>query len=242
MTDDTTSTQVRQRSLADSVYEQVLAEIVDGVFAENSRLPAEGALAERFGVSRPVVREALARLRDDGLIVSRQGSGSYVTAQPARAVRALAPLSSISDMQRCFEFRVGVEGDAAYQAALRRSEADIAQLRTAFAALDDVVRRNALGVTEDYNFHLAVCLATHNRFYVGMLEFLRENMVMGINLTRNLSLRRSSERLRLIQSEHAAVVDAIVRGDAEAARLAMRAHIENAKRRVFEGVDEDLGA
>ena len=75
----------RQRSLSDVAYEQILADIMDGVFAENARLPAEGALAERFGISRPVVREALARLRDDGLIVSRQGSGSYVTARPARA-------------------------------------------------------------------------------------------------------------------------------------------------------------
>ncbi len=229
----------RHYTLADSVYEQILSDIVDGVLPENARLPAEGALAERFGVSRPVVREALARLRDDGIVVSRRGSGSYVTARPSRVVRAFAPLSSIADMQRCFEFRVGLEGEAARQAALRRNDEDIARIKAALATLDEILVTTSLGVEEDYQFHLAVAAATHNRFYVGTLEFLHESITTGMNLTRNLSLRRSSERLRVVQNEHYEVMTAIVAGEGEGAARAMRAHLENARRRVFEGVDND---
>ena len=97
----------------------------------NARLPSETELARRFGASRPVVREALARLREDGVIVSRQGSGSYVKRRPDPAVLRFVPVGSIADVQRCFEFRAGLEGAAAALAAERWEDADIAEIRRA---------------------------------------------------------------------------------------------------------------
>ena len=188
-------------------------------------------------MSRPVVREALARLRDDGLVVSRRGSGSFVVGTPAPVIKAFAPLSSISDMQRCFEFRGAVESSAAHEAAVHRLDADIARLRAALTRLDEVAASGTLGVEEDFDFHLAVCQASHNRFYVGTVEFLRENIVSGMTLTRNLSLRRTADRLRRVQEEHYAVLHAIERQDGPAAYDAMSTHLESARLRVFEGID-----
>src|SRR5918996_3809938 len=102
---------VAKRSAA--IYDSIVGLIVSGEFAENARLPSEVELARRFGASRPVVREALARLRDDGLIVSRQGSGSYVKRRPDQAVLQFVPVGSIAHLQRCFQFRLGLEGAAA---------------------------------------------------------------------------------------------------------------------------------
>ena len=73
----------RRQKLSDFLYEQVLGLILSSEYPVGARLPTEADLAARFDVSRPVVREALARLREDGLVVSRQGSGSYVRHLPS---------------------------------------------------------------------------------------------------------------------------------------------------------------
>ena len=105
------------------IYEKIFERIVSGELAVNARLPSEADLARSCGVSRPVVREALARLREDGIIVSRQGSGSYVKRRPDSAILRFIPVSSIADVQRGFEFRAGLEGAAAALAA-RAEESD----------------------------------------------------------------------------------------------------------------------
>jgi DNA-binding FadR family transcriptional regulator len=224
---------VAKRSAA--VYDGIVSLIVSGEFAENSRLPSEADLSRRFGASRPVVREALARLRDDGLIVSRQGSGSYVTRRPDDAVLRFVPVGSIADIQRCFEFRVGLEGAAAALAAERWEEADLAEVKRAYDALETCISTGELGVEADARFHEAIAQATHNHYYVSVQRSLHAHIALGMNLTRNLSLLRTKARLRLVQDEHGAIIAAIVARDARRARAAMESHIENARRRMFEG-------
>jgi GntR family transcriptional repressor for pyruvate dehydrogenase complex len=224
---------VAKRSAA--VYDGILGLIVTGEFAENARLPSELELSRRFGASRPVVREALARLRDDGLIVSRQGSGSYVARRPDDAVLRLVPVGSIADIQRCFEFRVGLEGAAAALAADRWDDADLAGVQSAYEALEVCIRTGELGVDADARFHEAIAQATHNQYHVSVQRSLQAHIALGMNLTRNLSLLRTEARLRLVQDEHGSILAAIEARDASAARTAMETHIENARRRMFEG-------
>ncbi|MCW5687599.1 MAG: FadR family transcriptional regulator [Pseudolabrys sp.] len=218
------------------IYQRIFETIVAGEFAMDSRLPSETELAMRFGASRPVVREALARLRDDGIIVSRQGSGSYVKRRPDVAVLRFAPGGSIDDVQRCFEFRHAIEGSAAALAAERREDADLAEIRTAFEALDTAIRKNEVGVEADERFHLAIAKATHNPYYVSMQTSLQPHIRYGMNLTRNLSRLRKAERVLAVQDEHRVILGAIGARDAEAARRAMQDHIANARRRMFDNV------
>jgi len=218
------------------IYQRIFETIVAGEFAMDSRLPSETELAMRFGASRPVVREALARLRDDGIIVSRQGSGSYVKRRPDVAVLRFAPGGSIDDVQRCFEFRHAIEGSAAALAAERREDADLAEIRAAFEALDTAIRKNEVGVEADERFHLAIAKATHNPYYVSMQTSLQPHIRYGMNLTRNLSRLRKAERVLAVQDEHRIILGAIGTRDAEAARRAMQDHIANARRRMFDNV------
>lgn len=229
----------RGRSLSDVVYERILANIVSSDFVVNSRLPPEAELAKRFGVSRPVVREALARLRDDDVIVSQQGSGSYVKAKPAPVLLSFGLPTSIADMQRCFEFRLSIESEAAFQAANHRTKADLRALSASFEAREAVIARNDIGVEEDFAFHRTICVATQNRFFVETMDFLHDNITTGINFTRNLLLPRAAYRLGKVQSEHANILRAIDVGDGEAARRAMRTHLGSAKKRLFEGTDSN---
>lgn len=222
-------------NLADGIYASVLERIVAGTYPQGGRLPSEVELAAEFAASRPIVRTALARLREDGLIASRQGSGSYVLRRPDALVPRFVPLGSIADIQRCYEFREEVESAAAALAALRRDDADLACLD---AAIEEMERCNAegrLGVEPDAAFHHAVAKASHNPFFVEALACLDRQIAFGMTLSRNLSLLKPAVRMSRVQNEHRAIVAAIRDGDADAARAAMRAHVEAARARMFEG-------
>jgi DNA-binding FadR family transcriptional regulator len=225
----------RSRTLADKAYERILALIVAEKLEVGDKLPTERDLCEQLGVSRPVLRRALENLRGDGVIVSQQGSGSFVNSRPDEATLKFAPAGSIADIQRVFEFRGAIEGEAASLAAQRQTPADLVDMTRALKQLDRCIDTQALGVTEDDDFHQAICIAGDNQYLLMARNSMKSNIQTGMNLTRNLSLTHPIERLRLVQNEHYEILRAIEARDARSARDAMRAHIDNARRRVFEG-------
>lgn len=109
----------RASTLSDRVYGNIVESMLEDRYPEGAKLPSEAELARINGVSRPVVRQALSRLRDDGLVRSHKGAGSFVRRRPGQTMLSFAPLESIADMQRCFEFRSCLEPEAAKLAALR---------------------------------------------------------------------------------------------------------------------------
>jgi DNA-binding FadR family transcriptional regulator len=223
--------------LSDRVYDHVVGQIVIGVFPVNCRLPPETKLASQLDVSRPVVREALRRLREDGLVASRQGAGSFVVRRPAANVFDFAPLSSIADVQRCFIFRIAIEGEAAALAARNHDPDTLRRIEDILDQLDGIVAKGPqgrLGVDEDMAFHLAIAEATGNRFFAETLSSLRNQITIGISLNRNLSLIQPRNRILAGQQEHRDVFEAIAARDEKRARQKMRTHIENARKRVFE--------
>lgn len=225
----------RGPGLADHVYDELLRSIVDGAYPSNTRLPTEAELARKHGVSRPVVRAALARLRDDGIVASRRGSGSFVIKRPVRNVMRFVPLGSISDIQRCYDFRVDVEGAAAAWAARKRDDADLARIREAYGLMDQRYAERDAGVDADAQLHLAIARASKNPFFVSVQEALAEQISFGMTLSRSLSMLLGDARHQLVQNEHSAIIDAIAAQNPEAAQQAMRDHIEAARRRMFEG-------
>ncbi|MEP2641580.1 FadR/GntR family transcriptional regulator [Roseobacter sp.] len=225
---------MKDRSLADQAYEQVLAMIVEGDFVVGTRLPTEHDLSQRLSVSRPILRRALKQLREDGVIVSRQGSGSFVQRRPEGVVLEFAPVGSIADIQRTFEFRAAIEGEAAYIAAQRRSESDLAKMREILEELDRCIRYGELGVDADEAFHAVICEASDNKYFSAARNSMKTNILTGMNLTRSLSLSKTQSRLEMVQAEHYAIFDGIQAQNADVARQAMRDHVINARVRVFE--------
>lgn len=222
--------------LSDTIYERIVALIADQTFAVNARLPSELELAERFGASRPVVREALQRLREDGVIVSRQGSGSYVRRRPDVEVLQLAPVGSLADVQRCFEFRAGLEPATAALAAQQRDPAALDRIAMAMKALDSCVAEGRLGTEEDFNLHYEIACATRNQYHVSVQGSLRSHVIAGMNVTRSLSLRRPQSQIVTVQHEHERIIAAITDQKPEEAAAAMRQHILAARNRMFEGI------
>ena len=219
--------------LVDRVYREILGSIMEGEFKEGDKLPTELALTERFAASRPTIREALSRLRSDGITSTRQGSGTFVTRRPDPDLPRFTPLETISDVQRCFEFRIVVESGAAELAATMASETDLAEVVRCYAQLDRVIAAQDVGAGEDFEFHLAVARASGNQFFISAIASMQAQVLLSMNLMRNLSLVKSVGRQKLVQAEHEVVLDALKRRDGPAAGQAMRTHLENAKNRMF---------
>jgi GntR family transcriptional regulator, transcriptional repressor for pyruvate dehydrogenase complex len=219
--------------VVDRIYREVLASIIAGEFREGDKLPTEIALTERFAASRPAIREALARLRADGVTVTRQGSGTVVQRRPDPEMPRFTPLENLSDVQRCFEFRIVIESGAAELAARKASATDMAAIEQSFRNLDTVIAEHTLGAREDFEFHLALARASHNQFFVSAIAQMQEQVMVSMNLMRNLTLTKSVGRQQVVQAEHAAIVAALRRHDGPGAGLAMRQHLENARNRMF---------
>ena len=215
------------------IYSDILNRIIDGEYKEGERLPTEHALAERFATSRPTVREALAQLRADGIIATRHGSGTTVVRRPDPDVRRFAPLETLSDIRRCYEYRAVIESGAAALAAEKADDEDIAAIRHEWDNLQTIVETSGIGAKDDFAFHLAVARASKNQFFVAGLSSIQEQMVFSMNLSRNLSLVKSIERQRLVQQEHLEVLEAIQQRDPARATRAMRDHLERALSRMF---------
>ncbi len=204
------------------IAEQLRALVAGGEFAAGSRLPAERELAQQLGVSRPSVREALIALEVEGRVEVRMGSGIYVRESGARAAavhEAESPLETI-------RARALIEGELAAQAALRMKRAQITGLREALTLM---AQESAAGQTPtqgDRLFHTRIAEASDNSVLLRVVSELfdeRHNPLFE-QLGSHFENARS---WAIAIEEHKAVVDAIARQDAAAAREAMVRHLAN---------------
>jgi GntR family transcriptional repressor for pyruvate dehydrogenase complex len=164
-----------------------------------------------------------------------------VLSRPEPATGLPPPVASINDIRHCFEFRLSVEGEGAYYAALRAGDTDLAAIADALAAFDAVMPAGAPAIAEDFDFHLAIARASGNPFILNALRTLVQQIRFGMNLSGNLAGQRSEERLRLIRSEHVRVYDAIRARTPGAARDALRSHIATTWHRLFGSDDLTAG-
>jgi GntR family transcriptional repressor for pyruvate dehydrogenase complex len=233
-------------SLTDRVYHELAERIARGEYGAEERLPSEHDLARSFGVSRPVIRLALGRLREEGLIYSRQGAGSFVhaarqAAQSRHNVLGFTPIETIADIQRCFEFRLTIEPDAAFHAAQRRSDADLDVIRSAIRGLEEATRGLQHRDDVDFIFHRAIAQASSNHYYVTAFTALHGHIAVGMKL-HGLSLMNARPKLELVFQEHLAIFQAVRDRQPDAAEAAMRAHLEGSRDRLFEGRLLDLSS
>lgn len=233
--DELVLTATDSTSLSEQVCKLIIGAILRGEFSADQKLPTEADLASRYAVSRTTVREALSRLRSEGIVVSRRGSGSYIQRMPVRGQPVSPQISSIADIEHYYAFRLCVEVGVAEISAQMRTDADIDAIRAAYAALDRTQESETSGVEEDLQLHLAIARASHNPFFVPTVEHALGPIRQCMELARNLGQTRNPTRFEQVQAEHLAIIEAIVQRSPTQASIAMRRHIENARRRIFEG-------
>jgi GntR family transcriptional regulator, transcriptional repressor for pyruvate dehydrogenase complex len=223
-------------TLAGRVAEQLKRLIDRGEFPRDCRLPTEFALCRRFGVSRPVVRAALAMLREAGLVASLKGSGSVVLAGPEAGGQKFPLIRTVADIAQFFEFRIALEREAARLAALRHTREDLAGIEAALAEADEVLEGGHGELSGDVNFrfHRAVALATGNAFHVATMEAMPNLIGLGPIEVRHAGLAEPQARRALIQHDHRRIFEAIAARDAVRAAAEMEAHIAASQAWVFQ--------
>src|SRR5690554_4199050 len=238
--------QIQQRRLSDNIVEQLETMILEGTLQPGQRLPAERALAEQFGVSRPSLREAVQKLVAKGLLISRQGGGNYVSDSIGSSFSdpLLSLLAGHPEAHRdLLEFRHTLEADCAYYAALRATDLDRQHLQSAFDALQGCYAREGKASraeegAADARFHLAIAEASHNAVLLhtirGLFDMLKRNVVTNIG---GMYALRNETRVMLMQ-QHQELYDAIIERRASDARDVIHRHINYVQEVLAEGQQE----
>jgi GntR family transcriptional repressor for pyruvate dehydrogenase complex len=223
-------------TLAQRVVAGLKDKILAGDLPPGHKLPSEAELIDEYGVSRTVVREAVTRLRAEGLVETFQGRGSFVLAMPEPTSFTVesAAIRTHHDVLDMLDFRLGIESEAAALAAARVNKIGAEAIR---AALDEFVAAAPEDQVEaDFRFHRAVAAASGNRFYLDLLDSLGPMMIM-LARTRlgNAYSLTDAGHVERVRREHDDVAAAVIAGDADTARAAMRVHLGNTRRRLDAG-------
>jgi GntR family transcriptional repressor for pyruvate dehydrogenase complex len=223
----------RPVTLTQQVAEQIAGEILSGVYPVGTRLPSGKDLAQRFGVSAAVIREVTERLRAQGLIDSRQGSGCTVRAR-TQSTGFQVPEgrdANRADLVNVFELRLDLEGAAAALAAVRRTEGDLATLEAILLALAEQRYTPNRAIELFIALQVAVGAATHNRYFKDLLQYLNVQIRESVQAGRTNPIAYPDQPDD-VHREHVQLFEAIRAGDPVAARAAAMSHLHNAAARL----------
>jgi GntR family transcriptional repressor for pyruvate dehydrogenase complex len=220
---------VQSEKLSTSVVRQIELLILRGILRPAERLPAERELSERLGVSRPSLRDAVAELQKQGLLIRRAGSGIFVADVLGSAFSpALTHLFATHD-EAVFDylsFRRDIEALAAERAARLGSDSDLQVIQAIF---DKMVAAHEAPDPEkeaqlDAQFHTAIVEASHNVVMLHMMRSMYELLQAGVFYNRQVMFKQSTTRQALLD-QHRAINDALQARDPSAARAAIEAHL-----------------
>lgn len=228
------------RNLTGELAARISEEITTGRLQPSTRLPTEQEMMADFGVSRTVVREAIAMLRAEGLVETRQGSGAFVAPDMSRRSFRIDPdrLKSIGQILDVMELRIAVEVEAAGLAAARRSAADIQRIAAAHTEFGQAVERGEAAIEEDYQLHRAIGSATGNPYFASFLDFVGRLIIPRRTLlAEDDDAEGLSRYLQRVFAEHGRIVGAIEAEDVPLARRRMAEHLKRGRERYRHAAD-----
>ena len=224
----------KPQSLSQEVVAALTAMISNGSLTPGDKLPTESEIMQTQGVSRTVVREAISRLQAAGLVETRHGIGTFVLEAKKGGNISIDPatITTMRDLLALLELRISLETETAGLAPARRTDAQLQEIREAL----DLFRANQQSgdtVGPDFRFHFAIANATGNRYFIEIISHLGMGVIPRKRInTAELAHDQQSSYLERVQREHEDIYEAIARGDAEAARAAMRNHLTNSRERL----------
>ena len=220
------------RRLTTELVARLTADIMSGTLAPGSRLPTEQEMIAATGVSRTVIREAVAALRADRLVVTRQGVGAFVAETIRRPFRVdFDENSPLQDVLNVLELRTGVEIEAAGLAAERASPAQVKAIAERYAAIQRAIERGHTAVDQDFMFHCAIADATGNPQFRRFLEYLGRFIIPRRSVWGSSAPASDRAYLDVFQREHEQILRAIEARSPTQARTAMQRHLLNSRTR-----------
>jgi GntR family transcriptional repressor for pyruvate dehydrogenase complex len=223
----------RRPTLADAISRLLRKDIDTQVYKSGERLPTESLLCETYGVSRPVIREAVSQLKNDNLVVSRQGSGVFVSENPAGyQFRLDSPdMGDKEEVFKILEILLAVEVYATGMAAQNRTNNQLNKIKATFDDLKLSVQEGQLGSKEDLAFHTEIVNATNNQYFIEFWRFLKKNARYAIIIARKNTSRFSDLRKDVLK-EHEDILTFITDRNPENAKKAAETHLKNAVSRL----------
>lgn len=222
---------VTKKTISDEIVNQIREMIDNGRLRPGDRLPAERKLAEQFGVSRTSVREGIKILAESGLLSSRQGSGTFVSERDEARGGSLIQsiLAGNHDLQDVFEVRKMLEPEIAALAARNGSPDAKTRLEAILMEQEQAISLGVSGVGFDLLFHQALAEASGNPVLREMVSALHE----GFSHSRSEGVQ-SPQRQKASLAAHRAIVEAVKHGHAMQAERAMREHLDEVERIIFD--------
>lgn len=234
---------VTPEKLSHSVVRQIEQLILRGILQPGERLPSERDMAEKLGVSRPSLRDAIADLAERGLLTSRAGSGVFVAEVLGSAFSpALIQLFATHD-EAVFDyiaFRRDMEGMAAERAARLGSETDLRVIATIFQKMEAAhQKRDPTDEAQlDAEFHMAIIEASHNVIMLHMLRSMFDLLRQGVFYNRQVMFKNRMTREQLLD-QHRAMNTAVQARDPAAARAAVEAHLNFVEQALVDQIRAD---
>lgn len=232
-----------KKTLATTVCEALRGQIEDGRYTVGDKLPSEARLTEEFSVSRTVIREAVATLRADGLLESRQGAGVFVRSPSGKVALPFQKIepARISSMIEMLELRMAVETEAAALAAQRRSPAQLEKLIEISNGLHELFLKGKSSSQMDFELHLAIADAANNPRFREFLELVGPNVIPRRALETATKGPELKAYIAILDREHCEIVRAITECDPEAARAKMRQHLLGSQTRYRDLLQRSAG-
>ena len=221
---------IRSEKLSGAVVRQIELLILRGVLRPGERLPSERDLAERLGVSRPSLREAVAELQDKKLLETRASAGIYVAEVLGSAFNQNLVSLFASHDEAVFDyirFRRDMEGIAAARAAVHGSDTDLKIIDTIYKKMEAAhAKRNSTDEARlDADFHMAIIEASHNMIMLHMMRSMFDLLKEGVFYNRGIMFKQRTTRDTLLK-QHGAMNAAVQARDPDAARRAVTAHLD----------------
>ena len=225
---------IRRKRLYQDIIEQIQLLIRDNELKPGDKLPSEREMAENLSVSRTSVREAISVMESAGLVEVLQGKGVFlINDENTKLLNKLDKLLNSQGLNliELIEVRQGLEGQAAYLAAIRRSETDLQKIKSAYIKMEKAYANDLVAAEEDYEFHISVVTAAKNPMLLKAVELFTDPFLQGVNILREKSIK--SGKGQIILSEHFDIYKAIEEQDELKAQTAMWNHLVAAKKRYF---------
>lgn len=221
-----------KKTLVVKVRDKLREQITSDDYRPGDRLPSEATLTEEYGVSRTVVREAIASLRADGLVESRRGAGVFVIepVDPPIMPFEVANPEQVSSMIELLELRTAIEVEAAGLAAIRHSPLQEEKIIKRLKKLEDLTETGHATHEADFALHLSIAEASGNKRFSDTLSMLGAHMIPRHAL-RPAAEPVAPEYADLLKQEHRDIVYAVLDGDEDGARSAMRMHLKGSQAR-----------
>jgi len=231
-------------NLAEIVAAELSARIESGLYGPGDKLPSSTRLCEEFGVSRTVIREAVASLRVAGRVIARQGAGVFVSDKDTKTLNfEINRIDDIRSAMQILELRLGVELQSVGLAAARRTPEALAEIARAYDYLENLTTDDAeVEARADFDFHLAIAKATRNPHFPQFLEAVTGEISFDLVLKHRQSSGAYQTYLKKINKEHAAILAAITQGDVKGAKNALAQHLEESLVRYRAMLEEPLPA